>query len=240
MGARLTALTKTDGGVRGIATGCSLRRLVARTLAKQFIKVFEAECSPFQYALSTRAGTDCVGHMLRAATDARPTATIRVRPRTQGHNVESSATDAGARAILPFVRLSYAQPSNYAWYNDEGERRFVTQAEGGEHGDPLMPLLFAIGIQGVLEEVATHLADGEQLCVFLDDVYLLCETARVEPLYKVLEEATMRVAGIQLHQGKTRAWNQAGIEPENIAEIGQEVWQPEGITVLGTPIGSDH
>ena len=35
-GARLTALSKPDGGVRGTATGCSLRRLVARTLAKQF------------------------------------------------------------------------------------------------------------------------------------------------------------------------------------------------------------
>ena len=36
----------------------------------------EAECAPFQYALSTRAGTDCVGHMLRAATDLDPNATI--------------------------------------------------------------------------------------------------------------------------------------------------------------------
>ena len=73
MGARMTALTKPNGGVRGIATRGSLRRLVARTFAKQFSKVFETECAPFQYALSTRAGTDCVGHMLRAATDAKPT-----------------------------------------------------------------------------------------------------------------------------------------------------------------------
>ena len=58
--ARLTALSKRDGGVRGIATGCSFRRLVARTLAKQFAEDFEQECSPFQYALSTRTGTDCV------------------------------------------------------------------------------------------------------------------------------------------------------------------------------------
>ena len=76
MGARLVVVAKTDGGVRGIATGCIFRRLVARTLAKQFVKVFEAECSPFQYALSTRAGTDCVGHMLRAATDSDPSMTI--------------------------------------------------------------------------------------------------------------------------------------------------------------------
>ena len=76
MSARLTALTKPDGGVRAIATGCSLRRLVARTLTKQFASVFEDECAPFQYALSTRAGTDCVGHMFRAATDANHRATV--------------------------------------------------------------------------------------------------------------------------------------------------------------------
>ena len=70
--ARLTALAKPDGGVRGIATGSSLRRLVARIVARQF----ESECAPFQYALSTRAGTDCVGRFLRAASDANPRATI--------------------------------------------------------------------------------------------------------------------------------------------------------------------
>ena len=104
---------------------------------------------------------------------------------------------------------------------------------------PLMPFLFLIGIQGVLEEVATQLEDGEQLCAFLDDVYLLCQPARVEPLFKVLEEAMMRIAGIRLHQGKTLAWNKAGVMPDNIMDIGAEVWQPEGITVLGTPIGSE-
>ena len=98
-----------------------------------------------------------------------------------------------------------------------------------ERGDPLMPLLFSIGIQGALEEVATALLPGEQLRAFLDDVYLLCEQA----------EALIRVAGIRLHQGKTRAWNRGGIPPDNIADLGPEVWQPEGNTMLGTPIGSE-
>ena len=48
MGARFTALTKPDGGVRAISIGCSLRRLVARTLAKQFASEFEHECAQFQ------------------------------------------------------------------------------------------------------------------------------------------------------------------------------------------------
>ena len=32
-------------------------------------KKIEEECAPFQYSLSTRDGTDCVGHSWRAATD---------------------------------------------------------------------------------------------------------------------------------------------------------------------------
>ena len=112
MGARLTALTKPDGGVRGIATGCSLRRLLARKLAKQFCEVFEAECTPFQCALSTRAVTDCVGHMLRAATDANPTATIlSVDGNGTYDHVHRAAMLArlvrmpAARVLLQFARM---------------------------------------------------------------------------------------------------------------------------------------
>ena len=68
--ANMTGLRKKDGGVRGIATGTVFRRLVAKTLAKQFMKEVEHACSPFQFALSTRAGVDCVGHAAR--TTQRP------------------------------------------------------------------------------------------------------------------------------------------------------------------------
>ena len=65
----------------------------------------------------------------------------------------------------------------------------VTQAEGGEQGDPLMPLLFSIGIQGALEQVARSLGPGEHLCAFLDDIYMVCEPDRVRPLYDLLGAA---------------------------------------------------
>ena len=59
----------------------------------------------------------------------------------------------GARQVVPFVRLSYAKPSAYGWFDQDGQHRTVCQVEGGEQGDPLMPLLFSIGIQSALEEV---------------------------------------------------------------------------------------
>ena len=143
-----------------------------------------------------------------------------------------------ARTILPFVRLSYGSNSSYTWVDDEGRQRTVTQAEGGEQGDPLMPLLFSIGIQGALEEVATSLVPGEHLCAYLDDVYLLCTPERVVPLYKLLSEVLAGEAGITLHQGKTKVWNQAGRAPEDVHELGPEVWRPQGLKILGTPIGT--
>ena len=209
MGARWTALAKPNGGVRGIATGSSLRRLEARTLAKQFTKVFESESAPFQYALSTRAGTDRIEHIVRAATDNDPSLTLLSVDGigTYDHIFRSSMLGRllempRAHAILPFVRMSYAQPSKYSWVDEEGRHRIVNEAEG-EQGEPLMPLLFSIGIQQALEEVAAAMVPGEQLSAFLN-FYLLCQPARVKPLFKLLEGALLRCAGIQLHQGKPK------------------------------------
>ena len=68
---RLTALSETTAErtkVRGIVTGSAHRRLVAKTLAQQSADTFDKETSPFQFALSTRAGTDALSHFLRATT----------------------------------------------------------------------------------------------------------------------------------------------------------------------------
>ena len=43
---RMTALSKPDGGVRGIVAGDILRRLVARTIAKQVAKKVEETTAP--------------------------------------------------------------------------------------------------------------------------------------------------------------------------------------------------
>ena len=83
--ATMTALEKKNGRVRGIATGTSFRRLAAKTLARQFSQNVEEACAPFQFALSTRAGTDCVGHaIIRAATEADPKVDSVVHRRHRG------------------------------------------------------------------------------------------------------------------------------------------------------------
>ena len=49
---RFTALSKPDGGVRGIVAGDMIRRLVGRTMAQQLSKAVETATSPHQDALN--------------------------------------------------------------------------------------------------------------------------------------------------------------------------------------------
>ena len=241
--ARPTSFTKKDGGVRRISTGCSLRRLTAETLAKQVVKDFESDRSstrcPPERALIAWA-ICCV----QPATSANPDATVLSVDGVGAYDHVLRAAMLGrfarmpnAKALLPFLLLSYSALSTYDWYDDEGERKTVTQAEGGEQGDPPMPLLFSIGIQSAVEEVCRSLLAGERLCAFLDDLYLLCAPRRVRHLFDL---ALHRNVGIQLHQGKTCVWNRSGTVPENVDSLVEEVWRTDGIKVLGTPLGKPH
>ena len=213
--ATMTALQKKDGGVRGIATGTTFRRLVAKTLARQFSKVVEATCSPFQFALSTRAGVDCVGHAVRAATDMDPELTVLSIDGVGAYDhvyrsaMLSKLLEVPAlRPLLPFVRSVHTRPSTYLWIDDQGERHEIRQSEGGEQGDPLMPLLFlfCLAIHNSLVAAKAEMQVGEQLFAFLDDVNTLTTPGRTRSVYNLLGEK-LALAGIRLHTGKTRCWN---------------------------------
>ena len=148
---RLTALRKPDGGVRGIIVGDVLRRLVARTIAQQIADQVEAATAPFQYALKTRAGSECVAHILQHLTDLDPRATIVSVDGIGAFDLVSrnamlrgllSIEDGGK--VLPFVRMFYGQRSIFLWEDEVGDVHNILQGEGGEQGDPLMPLLFSL------------------------------------------------------------------------------------------------
>ena len=67
--ATMTALNKDDGGVRGIATGFSPLRLVAKTVARKLGGKWSQQALRSNLPLSTRAGTECVVRALRVLTD---------------------------------------------------------------------------------------------------------------------------------------------------------------------------
>ena len=137
------------------------------------------------------------------------------------------------------LRSVYQHPSQHIWEDSEGRRHVIEQHEGGEQGDPLMPLLFSLAIHNALVEVQANLQDDEHLFAYLDDVYVLTSPEPVRDVFNLLSEKLFNLAGIQLHSGKIGTWNQAGVIPPNMQDVGEDVWSPNGIKVGGTPIGGE-
>ena len=228
--ARLTALRKPDGGVRGIATGDAFRRLVSRTLAKQWATVFDEATRPYQFALQARAGTDALAAHVRVALAQRSDAVLVSLDGRSAYDSMSRAAFLSklrevAPELLPFTRMFYGRPSAYSWWDDAGRHREVRQGEGCEQGDPLAPVLYALGQHDALQRAASGLHAGDTLMAFLDDLFVTAPSrART-----ALDAATQAVAdhcGIGSNLGKTRAMAaKEGPPPPGIAELGDDVWR---------------
>ena len=254
---RMVALQKPQGGVRGLVMGDVFRRLVARTLAQQCGDAFQEACLPFQYALSTRAGADSLARAVQIAIDDDPRTTILSIDGVGAYDHisrrcmrEGLRDEAALLPLLPYVAQFYGSPSTYLFFDESGCPSDIHQGEGGEQGDPLMPALYALGQHKALLQAREALLPGEQLYAYLDDVYATCPPERAGILFEALSTALQARANVQVHLGKTRAWNAAGEEPRTLllrlpSEARPLTWAgnwarppaEQGITVLGTPIG---
>ena len=235
----MTALRKDTGGVRGIVSGEVIRRLTARTIAQQISPAVKAATAPFQYALSTRAGCECIAHALQALCELDQEATVTSIDGISAYDSTSRramllglAQVEGGSAVLPFVHLFHSAPLSYLWEDDGGVVRSIQQGEGGEQGDAFMPLLFCVGQHSGFGSGAPD---------------------RVGAVYSAVQESLQAHAGIRVHGGKTHVWNQAGLKPDacetlqriaQVSDLDAQVWRGsevpttmQGMKVLGTPLG---
>ena len=166
-----------------------LRR--GRITALQLALAVEEATSPFQYALSTRSGCECIAHAVQAMTDVDGTATVLSIDGigafdlvSRGAMLEGLRNVEGGGDALPFVSQFYGSPSTYVWEDEEGVNHEVLQGEGGEQGDPLMPALFALGLHQALVAVQAGLLPSERLLAFLDDIHVVCAPERVADIHR--------------------------------------------------------
>ena len=209
--------------MRALVLGDVFRRLVARTLAQQFGAAFRTACAPFQYALSTRAGSEAVVRAVQTAIEAdRRTTVLSIDGMgaydhiSRASMLEALRTHAPLTGLLPFASLFYGQASRYTYYDEAGVGHEVLQGEGREQGGPLMPGLYALGQHAALLDLHSQLHPGKGLYAFLDDVYITSLPERTLPALRAAQTSLSRLANVQVHLGKTRAWNAAGEEPAGL------------------------
>ena len=261
---RLRALQKPNGGVRGIVSGDVVRRLVARTIAQQLTPAVQRATSPLQYALATKSGGECIAHALQTLTDLSDTATVLSIDGisafdliSRGAMLEGLRSVPGGISVLPFVLQFCGNPSSCLWDDDHGTTHEIRQAEGGEQGDPSMPMLYALGQHQALLAVQSQLLPNERLMAFHDDVYAASEPERTCKLHNMLSQELWDHSRIQINAGKTQIWNRGGHVPtdHDVLLAAARCEDPEahlwfgdlqvpaalrGIRVLGTPLGTSE
>ena len=255
----MTALQKPNGGVRGIIFGDVIRRLVAKTMAKQFMARFETATKPFQYALATRAGCESIAHAVQVACDRDPRATVLSFDGVGAFDLISRRAMVSAvhrmpdgDTLLPFILQFCGHPYLHLWEDEEGVVHEIQEGEGGEQGDPLMPALFALGQHQALEAIQGSLQPSEILMAFQDDVYVTTLPDRVATVEQSVEIQLWDHARIQVNQGKTQVWNRCGERPPDCEHLfhkadgtPNDVWRgdpglpshKQGVIILGTPLG---
>ena len=94
---------------------------------------------PFQYALSTRVGTECVACMVQALTSLDDRATILSVDGVGAYDsisrnamCQGVADMVDGEKIIPFLRQFYDSLSTFLSEDEMGEVRKVVQGEGGE------------------------------------------------------------------------------------------------------------
>ena len=215
----LTPFRKVDHdgtykGVRGICTGHLLRRLVARTLAQKHRKEIEDATAPEQLAMGFRSGVNLAALTARAALEL-DTDLVLISIDGVGaydHIARKAMFDAldelpQAREMIPFLRIFYGQESTFFVSDVDSDDIFeVTQGEGGEQGDALMPAMFSLGLNLALRDARASLEDGETAFAFLDDVYLLVRRANARARFDRFSQAIFDFTRVRTNLGKIRCW----------------------------------
>ena len=102
-------------------------------------------------------------HILQGLTDLDDRATVISVDGASGFDLISRAmmrgllrVEGGSQALF-FIRMFCGALSEHLWEDFSGIVRTIPQGEGGEQGDPLMPLLFAVGQHEALEAIRAYL-----------------------------------------------------------------------------------
>ena len=148
---RLTPLIKSDGGIRPIACGELIYRLVAKTLMRHYFR--KTMLLPWQFGVGTPGGVEPVTRALeQALSDDLPLPYTHVTSLDFSNAFNSISRASVAAGLLHHApslfragKWAYNKPSQLVVLGEDRQPTILTSSEGVRQGDPLGPLFFSVG-----------------------------------------------------------------------------------------------
>jgi len=167
-GGRLLALDKKGGGVRPIAIGFTLRRLISKLACAFAIPIISPLLSPLQLGVGIAGGSEGAVHAARRFVNSMGLNKVFVKLDFSNAFNSLHWRDmlfAVADKIPELYSLVFSAYSSPSVLHFNGAH--ILSADGVQQGDPLGPLLFCLSIQPLLENL-----HSEVVFSYLDDVSL--------------------------------------------------------------------
>ena len=223
-GASLVALPKPTGGVRPIAVGETLRRLVAKTLVAEVReKVGKLLLKGKQVGVAVDGGLDAATAVVRDYA-SRHKGTDRILVKIDYENafntVNRQAFLDAVRSDLPelaaWVEWCYAHPTALVY-----REHIILSEHGVQQGDPLGPLLFSLAIRKLTEDIA-RMPGLEGTIWYLDDGTLMGPPKAVGAAFAELEKRSAAL-GLKVSRRKCEVISLGGHTVAAIREVGLDV-----------------
>jgi len=238
-GANLIPLVKRDNGVRPVAVGDTLRRLVGKVLlATPLAREQVGALHPVQVGVGVRNATESVAMGMQSLAStlagATPWAALQVDFSNAFNSLDRSALlrAAASRAPSSYNYLRFAYGAAAPLYVGGTT---IPSLTGTHQGCPLGPLGFALGIQSLVEQIQQH-GGLVWSCWYLDDGILVGSPEKIQAALSYLEAQAAQL-GLALNRRKCVLWGPgASLVPDKETMSFRDWDKGEGITVLGLPV----
>lgn len=223
--------------VRPIAIGEVWHRLAGLCLLASLPEVGPS-LQPHQLGVGVRGGAQIVGHAVRAGAAAADTVTLQVDIKNAFNSVSREAVlqqvFERAPGLGPWAAFAYGTPSTLYVDGAPADSTPLSSSDGVRQGDPTGPLLFALALQPVLEEVAQQ-HPGCSLVAYADDITLQGPQHAVQAGFRSLCTA-LEPLRLRVNPLKSSLYSSdADLATETAANLGCKA--ATLLVIAGTPIG---